>query len=703
MKDIDLSQFHQAFFDETQEHLEEMEHILLSADLTAPSSDDLNAIFRAAHSIKGGAGTFGFSDMADLTHVLESLLDQVRNHEIALNNEIVEACLHAGDVIGKQLQGHRDGVEVPTEDAQAIKLTLSALLQSRGTFSVEPNPVPDDACIQADGTRSWLLRCDFKGLSTEVQEALRSELEYLGSIKDLEPAGDAPATEHCFELHGHATRQEIEGIFAFIMQPERYDIRAIQPSAEQSLSPAPAISSLQTASAPEDEGFGFFTDPAPPAPNSSGDEQGYGFFTSPTAHTPTGLGTDPAPSPATLTPAAKEPPTRRTADKDNESSIRVNIEKVDQLINLVGELVITQAMLAQTVSELDPVQNEKLFNGMVQLERDSRNLQEAVMSIRMLPISFVFSRFPRMVRDLANKFGKQVELRLVGEHTELDKGVIEKLADPLTHLVRNSLDHGIETPEVRTAAGKNAKGTLTLEASQQGGNIIVEVIDDGAGLDRARIIAKARERGIAIADDAADHDVWQLIFAPGFSTAAIVTDISGRGVGMDVVKRNIESMGGRVELNSAPGFGTRITIRLPLTLAILDGMYIGVGTQVFILPLNLIVESLQPQASEISTISGKGRVIHVRGEYLPLLALYEIFKIQPQTTDPTQGIVIILELEDGRAALFVDQLLGQHQVVIKSLETNYRKVPGASGATIMGDGRVAFILDIPSLIQLGRR
>lgn len=702
MKDIDLTQFHQAFFDETQEHLEEMERILLAVDLGAPSDDDLNAIFRAAHSIKGGAGTFGFSDMADLTHVLESLLDQVRNHEIALTNEIVEACLQSGDVIGKQLQGHRDGADVPSEEAQAIKLTLTSLRQGRGKPNAEPNPLPDEACVHADGTRSWLLRCNFKGLSPDIQEALHDELKLLGSIKVLEPAEDTPANEHCFELHGHATRQDIEGIFAFIMQPERYDIRPTPGPTEQP--PAPSSPLAQAVSEPEDDSFGFFTDPAPLAPANTSDDEGYGFF-APLAPSPTHAEAETTSAPATpaANPAAKEVPGRRSADKDNESSIRVNIEKVDQLINLVGELVITQAMLAQTVSELDPVQNEKLFNGMVQLERDSRNLQEAVMSIRMLPISFVFSRFPRMVRDLANKFGKQVELRLVGEHTELDKGVIEKLADPLTHLVRNSLDHGIETPDVRLAAGKNAKGTLTLEASQQGGNIIVEVIDDGAGLDRARILAKAQERGIEVADDAADHDVWQLIFAPGFSTAATITDISGRGVGMDVVKRNIESMGGRVELSSAAKFGTRITIRLPLTLAILDGMYISVGTQVFILPLNLIVESLQPQASEISTISGKGRVIHVRGEYLPLLALYEIFKIQPHTTDPTQGIVIILELEDGRAALFVDQLLGQHQVVIKSLETNYKKVPGASGATIMGDGRVAFILDIPSLIQLGRR
>lgn len=688
MKDIDLSQFHQAFFEEAQEHLAEMERILLAADLAHPSSDDLNAIFRAAHSIKGGSGTFGFNDIAEFTHGLESLLDLVRNHEIPLTNEIVEACLQSGDVIARQLQGHKDGFDVPTEDAERIKHILTDLRSNRGT--PPPAHTPPAQANGPDG-QDWTLHCNFKGLSQEVQQAMQSELERLGQVICLStPEGEAE-TWHSFELRGCPNRQDIEEIFAFVLHPECYEIHPAPPRSSQTPS----------TSVPEEEGFGFFTDPVvAPAKAEEAEQEGYGFFAPLPAAAPTG---PTAPVPASAPSPGKESSVRRASDKDNESSIRVSIEKVDQLINLVGELVITQAMLAQTVSALDPVQHENLFNGMVQLERDSRNLQEAVMSIRMLPISFVFSRFPRMVRDLASKFGKQVDLQLVGEHTELDKGVIEKLADPLTHLVRNSLDHGIETPEIRTAAGKAPKGTLTLEASQQGGNIIVEVIDDGAGLNRERILAKAHERGIEITNEAADHEVWQLIFAPGFSTAEAVTDVSGRGVGMDVVKKNIEGMGGRVELSSSPGFGTRITIRLPLTLAILDGMYIGVGPQVFILPLNLIVESLQPQTSEISSISGKGRVIHVRGEYLPLLALHEIFKIQPQTTDPTQGIVIILELEGGRAALFVDQLLGQHQVVIKSLETNYKKVSGVSGATIMGDGRVALILDIPSLIQLGRR
>jgi two-component system chemotaxis sensor kinase CheA len=368
------------------------------------------------------------------------------------------------------------------------------------------------------------------------------------------------------------------------------------------------------------------------------------------------------------------------------------------MINLVGELVITQAMLAQTASQLDPVIFEKLLSGMSQLERNTRDLQESVMSIRMMPISFVFSRYPRVVRDLAAKLNKRVELKTVGENTELDKGLIEKIADPLTHLVRNSLDHGIEVAEKRIAAGKPAQGTITLRAFHQGGSIVIEVSDDGAGLNRGKILAKAKERGLPVSDGMSDQEVWLLIFEAGFSTADIVTDVSGRGVGMDVVKRNIQSMGGRIDIESALGVGTRISIRLPLTLAILDGLSVAVGDQMFIVPLNYIIESMQPTATDIKTVSGHGRVVQVRGEYLPVIALHEIFNLHPNVTAVHEGILVILEAEGHKAALFVDDLIGQHQVVIKSLESNYRRVQGVSGATIMGDGKVALILDTTALV-----
>jgi two-component system chemotaxis sensor kinase CheA len=350
-------------------------------------------------------------------------------------------------------------------------------------------------------------------------------------------------------------------------------------------------------------------------------------------------------------------------------------------------------MLAQMSNKVDPVLYETLLNGLGQLERNTRDLQDAVMSIRMMPISFVFNRFPRVVRDLAGKLGKQAELKTVGEGTELDKGLIEKITDPLTHLVRNSIDHGIESPADRVAAGKSEKGTITLRAFHQGGNVIIEVSDDGRGLDRSKILAKARERGIAAPDTMTDAEVWHLIFEAGFSTADVITDVSGRGVGMDVVKRNIHALGGRVEIDTTTGAGTRITIRLPLTLAILDGLSVAVGSELFIVPLTYIVESLQPQAAEVKTVSGRGRVIHVRGEYLPLIALHEVFNLKPRAKDIERGIVVILETEGRKTAIVVDELVGQHQVVIKSLETNYRRVHGVSGATIMGDGKVALILD----------
>jgi len=385
-----------------------------------------------------------------------------------------------------------------------------------------------------------------------------------------------------------------------------------------------------------------------------------------------------------------------------ETSIRVSVEKVDQMINLVGELVITQSMLAEIASHLDPVLNESLLNGLALLERNSRELQESVMSVRMMPINFVFSRFPRLVRDLAGKLDKKVQLKMIGEGTELDKGLIEKISDPLTHLVRNSLDHGIEMPEERIARGKDPQGTITLRAAHQGGNIVIQVMDDGAGLNRERILAKAREKGIPFGDNISDTDVWLMIFAPGFSTAAVVTDVSGRGVGMDVVKRNIEGIGGRVEIASRTGEGSTITIRLPLTLAILDGLSIAVGDQIYIVPLSFIIESLQPDPADIKEISGQGQVIHVRGEYLPVIALHKIFNIQTKITNPAEGILILLEAEGKKVALFVDDLVSQHQVVIKSLETNYRKVVGVSGATIMGDGRVAMIMDVGALVKFAQ-
>ncbi|MFJ0829523.1 chemotaxis protein CheW, partial [Bordetella bronchiseptica] len=402
-------------------------------------------------------------------------------------------------------------------------------------------------------------------------------------------------------------------------------------------------------------------------------------------------------------PARAARPSIAPAHADKEStSIRVGVEKVDQVINLVGELVITQAMLAQTASTLDPVLHDRLLNGMEQLERNARDLQEAVMSIRMMPMDYVFSRFPRLVRDIAGKMGKQIELQTYGRATELDKSLIERIIDPLTHLVRNSLDHGIETPDKRVAAGKEPVGQLVLSAQHNGGNIVIEVSDDGGGLSRERILRKAAAQGLTVNENSPDDEIWQLIFAPGFSTADQVTDISGRGVGMDVVRRNIQDMGGHVQLSSVPGQGTTTRIVLPLTLAILDGMSVRVGEETFILPLNHVTESLQPQADQIYSVAGNERVMQVRGEYLPLVEMHRVFSVGQAQADPTQAIAVIMQAEERRFALLVDHLVGQHQVVVKNLESNYRKVPGISAATILGDGSVALIVDVFALARANR-
>ena len=382
------------------------------------------------------------------------------------------------------------------------------------------------------------------------------------------------------------------------------------------------------------------------------------------------------------------------------SSIRVSVEKVDQLINLMGEIVITQAMLMQAAQSDESAGNERLQNTLHQFSRNTRDLQEAVMSMRMMPISFVFSRFPRLVHDMAGKLNKQVSLKTIGESTELDKGLIEKISDPLTHLVRNSLDHGIEPPEIRIAAGKDACGSIALKAFHQSGNVVIEISDDGAGLNCARILQKARELGMPLRDGMSDQEIWALIMEPGFSTAEAVTDLSGRGVGMDVVKRNIAELGGSVELDSLEGYGTRTTIRLPLTLAILDGLSVSVGPETYIIPLNAIVESLPGASADLKTVSGEKLLVRVRGEYLPVIALHKVFGIKTQITEPEQGILVLMEAGGKKIALFVEELLGQHQVVLKSLESNFRKVPCVSGATIMGDGRVALILDVAALVRI---
>ena len=767
---IDMSQFYQVFFEESAEHLAEMETLLLDLDVSAPDDEDLNAIFRAAHSIKGSSGTFGFTDLTAVTHILETLLDRLRKHEISLQPEMVDAFLEAGDLLKLMLAAHQGGDPVAESAQEAVCERLRQLTNGKvkARSEAELSPVPESALPEA-----WQLEFIPTAEATTAPETLSNFLEDLGRLGRLEVVQRPPQGEPglwCLRLHGEGVgRDLLVNSLDFVAESDAWSISRTgdgggsgddfgffsdAPGApDQGFGfftdvPDPGNAGTQVEAVSGGDGYGFFAplpEPVPADSRSLEAGEGYGFFepladartspqepvTSPAAGIEEGDGfgffvplasvpespavatgiVPAAPEPATLAPAFPAPtvPEPREAAKPKhapapvgDASIRVGVEKVDQLINLVGELVITQAMLLATAHEMQESAPERLVNGLTQLERNSRDLQEAVMSIRMLPISFVFSRFPRVVRDLSGKLGKQVELKMSGETTELDKGLIERITDPLTHLIRNSLDHGIESPEKRIAAGKAPGGTITLKAAHQGGNIVIEVGDDGAGLNRQKILSKAKERGFVVSDQMSDQDVWALIFEPGFSTADQVTDVSGRGVGMDVVRRNIQAMGGRIEIESMTGIGTRMTVRLPLTLAILDGMSVSVGEEIYIIPLSYVVESLQPKPADIKTVSNQGRVIQVRGEYLPVVALHEVFAANPTVREFHEGIMVVLNSDGAKAALFVDALVGQHQVVIKSLEQNYRKVRGISGATIMGDGRVALILDTSALVSMAK-
>jgi two-component system chemotaxis sensor kinase CheA len=717
---IDISQFYQVFFDEAEELLAEMERLLLGVDVAAPDAEDLNAVFRTAHSVKGGASTFGLTDMCDVTHVLESLLDRIRKGEMALTSNHVDAFLAAKDILKMQLDGHRHGATVDQEAVANVRMVLHDLAEGLVPQApvVAPSyltaaPKPQHAQHQTEGAHRY--KIELPQVAQRDINALVDELGLMGRVSVTPLEGGRTA----LIITTHESLDDIMSICSFVLDPE--DLKIFEAPA---LTPEQrALEAAERKRIEDEQGYGFFgpdDDDAPAQAEESDDDRGYGFFQPiEQIRAAAGIVAEQAPSAPEQSVSAQAQAQsqdlaehlaelaaeKKTAKKDQSesSSIRVSVEKVDQLINLIGELVITNAMLEQRSSQLDPIGHERLLSSVSQLGRNTRELQEAVMSIRMMPMDFVFSRFPRMVRDLAGKLGKKVDFITHGAATELDKGLIERIVDPLTHLVRNSIDHGIEMPAARAAAGKSEAGRLFLSAGHQGGHIVIEVADDGGGLNRERILAKAAQNGLAVSDNMSDADVWQLIFAPGFSTADVVTDVSGRGVGMDVVKRNITQMGGTVDIRSAKGFGTTISISLPLTLAILDGMSIRSGDEIYILPLSFVVESLQPAPDDVRDIAGRGRVLKVRGEYLPLIPLYQMFDIEPRHREPSDGIVVILETEGKKAALFIDELVGQQQVVVKNLEANYRKVAGISGATIMGDGGVALILDVAALVRSSRQ
>jgi two-component system chemotaxis sensor kinase CheA len=652
-KGLEPSAFHAIFFEEADEHLACVETMLLRLDPEAPDAEALNAIFRAVHSIKGSAGMLGFTEIVSLTHAFENLLDLLRKQQRAVSHADVEAMLRSGDVVKMQVAFRRGALASPP-DMSIAEAELRALISASAPdaehgFAVKLGPLGEP-------------------IDAAALETMLGGLAGMGRV-DAPQINNVAGGEIRFGVSLAGCEADLRSVLSLVVPAEQIHI-----------APAGAAEEPEVAAAPVAQ------EAAPQAAPAAADGAGVDIFTSPEAwrERRKGRGRRSSDALATTTHGRRE--SDRTAAQQSEAgSIRVSVEKIDRLVNLVGELVITEAMLSQQAARADG--DGAGLSGLGELARHTRNLQEAVMAIRMVPISAVFSRFPRLVRELSQRLGKEVEIKVSGEATELDRGLIERITDPLTHLVRNAIDHGIETPQVREAAGKPRCGTIWLSAMQRGGRIIIEVRDDGRGLDRERILRRAAERAMTIAADAADQDVWRIIFEPGFSTAETVTDVSGRGVGMDVVRRNIQLLSGNVELASTAGKGMAVTVSVPLTLAIIEAMTVGAAGETYVLPLASVVESRSVQADEIRSVAGQGHTLRVRDEYVPVRRLGR-----------SDGIAVIVEADGARAALLVDELIGQQQVVVKSLEANFRKVPGISGATIMGDGKVALILDLAHII-----
>jgi len=688
---IDMAQFHQVFFEESFEGLEVMENGLMELEPGTPDSEVINSVFRAAHSIKGGSGTFGFKDIADFTHVMETLLDEMRDGLRDVTTSNADILLRSIDCLREMLEATQDGNSADQNRVQEFQQMLERELASNGETQasiqapVSETPL-ENSVTGTDAVLGWSI--SFAPQTRLFQTgndplAIIRELNELGDLEVESDLSQVPElnlleSEDCllrwkFRLKGDISRDQIDELFAWV--EDICDLTI------ESISEAQASTTQIQASQAETADTGVAAMPVPQRRASDGNAD-----------------------------AKKD---RRVNDRRGSqggaSSIRVDTVKIDSLINMVGELVITQSMLGllgETIEEnhqITPQEIEKLCDGLMQLERNTRELQENVMQVRMMPISFTFSRFPRLVRDLSSQLGKKIELEMSGETTEVDKNIIEKIGDPLVHLVRNSLDHGIEMPEDRLAVGKSETGTINLNAFHRGGNIVIEIVDDGKGMDRDMLYKKGIEKGLISEEDIlSDKQVFDLIFMAGFSTAAEVTDVSGRGVGMDVVRRNIQELGGSVEIDSAPGIGTTMTIRLPLTLAILDGQTIRVGEEHYIVPITSIVESLQIKTEMVNMVSGQGETFKLREEFIPIIRLHKIFDADESDLRLKEGLLVVVESDGQRMGLLIDELLGQQQVVIKSLEHNYKKTEGFSGATILGDGTVALILDMPGIMRLNK-
>jgi two-component system, chemotaxis family, sensor kinase CheA len=677
---IDMKRFHAAFFDESAEHLAAMEEALLQLERTPDDGELLPRIFRAAHSIKGASGTFGFADIATFTHGLEGLLDRMRNGQIAATSDLVGLLLRSADALGGLLAAAKDGSPLPGE-VESLVVALEAA--KNGTATAVTQALPHPHVTPAPASELHHYQVTFR----PGPDLLRNGMDPLLLLRDIAAIGEILTLsvddlrlpeladmlpDECylgwtFGLKSAKSADEIRAVFLFVEDTSQISVemaaatsKSAEPGAGQSAETAPACAAPEGA--------------APCA----------------------------EPRRAAVAQSVQPcPPPRAQSRSLESSSIRVSVEKVDELLNLVGELVISQSMVNEVVGQAPPELLQAMQEALTTMNRATRDLQDRVMAVRMVPLASVFRRFPRVVHDLSATLGKQIHVDIRGEDTELDKQMIEQITDPLTHLVRNAVDHGMEMPDERLRAGKPVEGKLGLRAYQEGGNVVIEVSDDGRGLDRERIRRKAVGLGLVAGDESlSDEQIHAMILAPGFSTAEKVSDVSGRGVGMDVVKRNIEALNGSLAIESIAGRGTTFQIRLPLTLAIVDGLAAGLNGEIYILPLLSVVESLQPKAHELKSIAGKGEMIVIRGKPLPLIRLHRLFHADAGITDPTRGLVIIVENRGKRLGLLVDELIGQMQVVMKSLEANYQKVEGISAATILGDGQVAFILDVPGLARM---
>jgi len=722
---IDLSQFHQVFFEESFEGLDIMESSLLALDLNEVDAETINSIFRAAHSIKGGAGTFGFMQVSGFTHVVETLLDEIRSGDRDIEQEHVDLFLICVDCLRGLLSDLQAHAEPDMAQADELKVKFEAILagteagveSSADSNSDSTAEAATDAVLASDShSKGWKIEfipCEDVLCTGNEPYRMFRELQ---DLAEAEPDGSMKVIPHLEKLpdfsemhpemcylswtifvYADIELSDMEEIFEWVV--DDCDIRYERLSESNQLSAeqpgiADEVAGINTDSSAEETTA--VVKAAPDAIPASTPEVIPEVILEPAA--PIANAAD-ANAAEKITEKAPTKAAAKTPAKAAENtSIRVSIDKIDGLINMVGELVITQSMLGQLGQEFDMDRVQRLQEGLGQLEQNTRELQESVMKIRMLPISFAFSRFPRLVRDLSKQLDKEVDLIMIGENTELDKTVMEKIGDPLVHLVRNSLDHGLENAEERTANGKSSNGTITLNAYHHGGNIVIEVKDDGAGLNKERIRNKAIEKGLVGEDETlSDAQIHDLIFQAGFSTADVVSDVSGRGVGMDVVRRNIAELNGTIDVTSKPGEGSTFSIRLPLTLAILDGQLVKVGEEVYIFPLVSIVESIQLEKSMLNNITGNQFVMQLRNDYIPILCLQDIFNTGAEKKDLEGAMLVVVEGDNEKVGIVVDELLGQQQVVIKSLEQNYEKVDSISGATILGDGTVALIVDVSGL------